>query len=568
MCIRDRSNIPPASKNIKSNETAAIASSIATNAATNEKTAAATQQGAGTVPSNAGTTGVLGSYAMTPQQLEASGHLKPGSSTAVNVALAQGKPLSEAIPANAWTGKDGAANLDNFIGNKNAQGNAVSTLIGKSEGALVEKGVITGKESISQTGGLIMATASAGIGPVSNFVKTATGALGAATSLTSKLPAGVLNPNVGSVEGLIASGKQAANLLDKSMSGLAGAAPAAETPQGVAKGLFDKIVSGFKAMKASVPQNLTSINAKNKAEQEGQDAALPTTTVAEAATAATDSKATGASLSLPNISATLGKAFNAVATNNVPGINLSNVGGINVAGIAGAAGSLAGLAKKAGDSLSSVTPSGVDNLPGGAASISNTVQGNLPANIPGTGDIKGTLAQVGSAASGAFNSITGAVSGLKSKVASAGGLASFAGLGLSSNDLAKLQGSISSVSAGGPSEIKLPTTAESTNDVGGLVAQSKSLLGNKIIPSLSFGGVKPKILSPAESTEYAKLTEEKEKLTDKGFDLQKEYRNAKAKYGSSSAEAEQVWKEYAANQTLIDEIAQKLLNLAQGPVST
>lgn len=561
--VKTVTNVPAASSTLNKNETAAIASSIATNAASNEKTAPVTQQGAGTVPTNQGPTAALGQYALTAKQLEVSGYLKPGSSVAIDLAVSQGKPLNESIPTNTWTGKDGVNSIEGFIKNSSAQSNAVSTLIGKSEGALVDKGIISGNESATKTGGLIMATASAGIGPVSNFVKTATGTVSSvAGAVTSKLPDGVLNSTTGSVEGLISSGKQATNLLDKSMGGLSSPATT-DSPQGVAKGLFDKITSGFKALKAGIPQNLTSINAKNKAEQEAADAAQPEPTASESAKASEESKATSVNKASIEILPTLDKAFKAVAANNIPGVNL---GGISTLANAGA--SVYDLAKKTGEKLASTTPSGVDNLPGGASSISNNVQGNVPTSIPGTSDIKGVLSKVSTSVSGAISSVSGTVSGLKDKVLNTGSLASLAGTGLSSNDLAKLQGAISSVSAGGPAEVKLPTTAEGTNDVGGLMAQSNAVLGNKLIPSLNFGSIKPRALSPAESAQYTSLTEEKEKLTDKGWDLQKAYRDAKLKYGSTSIEAEEAYAAYTANQAEIDSITQKLTNLALGSNSS
>ena len=555
--VNTATNIPPASKTIDKNATAAIASGMATNAATNEKTAEAVQQGAGTSTTNSNTTATLGSYAMTPQQLVASGHLKPGTEAAVKLALDQGKSLEQAIPANAWTGKDGAANLANFVNNKNAQNGAVSTLIAKSESALVEKGVITGKESVAQTGGLVLAAATAGVGPVSDFVKNAAGATNAVSALTSKLPTGELSAVAGPVGNLIALGKQAAGLADKTLSGLPSTPGAEETPQGTAKGLFDKITSGFKALAAGKPQNLTAINAKNAIEKEAADAATPTVSPAEATQAAAASK-TLAGLVPSGVADTLGKAFSAAQSGSIPGLNLSSGG---IGGMVGSESALFAFAKQTGESLPPA-PSGVSNLPGGADSIATTLQGNLPVSIPGTADIKNALSKVSGAATGDLSSVMGAVSGLKDKLGSNSNLASFASLGLNPNDLGKLQGSINSVSAGGPAEIKLPTTAEATNDVGGLIAQSKALLGNQVIPSLNFGGIKPKVLSPAENAEYEKLNKEKEALTDKQFDLQKTYRDMQAKYGKSSPEAEKAWADIQANQAAIDAVNQKLTNLS------
>ena len=458
--------------NMSTATTGALTSQMAVNAATGPA-ADAVKQTAGTVVANGTTTAVLGATALTPDQLASAGYIKPGMETAINAAVASGKPLNEAIPSSAFTGKDGVNKLDDYLKNQNVQVNATQNLLTNSKDSLVQTGILTGKESETQSGGLIMATASAGLGPVKDFLKTATSKL-SLNSLSSALPPGSLNPAAGSVSNLIAGGKMAAGLADKVMGGLnvPGTPP---SPEGEAKNLFKKITESFKPLTAGIPQDLTAINAKNKAEQGLTDAvgtvSPPGSSGLMAAAASAASKLKDAAASV-NVLGTLENAFK----NNQSLLGSS----------AGAVGLGLKAAKSLSNSFTSDSASGLGSLPGGSSSVSNLVTGKEPSSLPGVADIKKSLSSISSAATGMIDSSMGVVNGLKDKMNSSS-LASFASLGLSPDDLGKLNGAINSVSAGGGQEIKLPTTAEATNDVGGLAAQSANLLGNPKIPPLSFG---------------------------------------------------------------------------------
>lgn len=533
----------------------ALVSQMAVNAATNPITSTAVKQSVGTLLANGSpVSAIMGSTGLTPEQVATSGHIKPGMEVAINAAIASGNTLENAMPATVWTGKDGVNSLNDFIKNQNVQVSATQTLLDKSKTALVSQGLLTGNESPTQASGLILATASAGVGPVTDYVKTVANvgnnALG---TLTSALPPGTLNPVAGSISNLIAGGKMAAGLADKVMGGLA-VPGTPDTPEGVSKGLFSKITDGFKALKAGIPQNLTSINAKNKAEQESGEATSPETSATAAADASAASKVVTATTSV-NISETLSKAFNAVQSGNIPGVSGINTG--NLSGMASAAAGVYAFAKSTGESLAS----GASNLPGGTSGLSQLVQGNLPTTVPGTADIKKSLSAIGSAVSGTIDGTTDVVNGLKDKLKNSS-LASFASAGLSQNDLAKLNGSINSISAGGAQEIKLPTFAEGTNDTESLQSQSRSLLGNDKIPNLSFGSFKPKILSPAETAKYDKLKSELDELEDTRWDLRKVYLDFRVKYGSSATETISAQEAYDKVLADIDKIKQQMAEIA------
>lgn len=451
----------------------ALTSQMAVNAATGPA-AVAVASTAGTVSANGVTTAVLGTTGLTPTQLATAGYIKPGMEVAIDAAISAGKSLEEAIPTTAWTGKDGINSIDDYLKNQSTQVNATQTLLDKSKTALVEKGVISAKESSTATGGLVLATASAGIGPVTDYLKKVSAAsIPSLSSLTSALPVGGLNALSGSIPNLIAGGKMAAGLADKAMSGLS-LGDATASVSGASKGLFDKIAAGFKPLQAGQPISLSATNAANELEK-AKDAAPPTVSSATASLAASASKATG-SLGSLDVTGMMNKAMGSATS-----LLSSNP---TVSSLTGAASGLTAMASKLGGTLSSTVPSGVDNLPGGLSSVSSVVKNDVPLTVPGLSGIKDSMAKVSGAASGALSSVTDVVSGIKDKLGADTNLASFASLGLSKDDLAKLSGSINSLSAGGAAEVKLPTIAEGTNDVAALAAQSKSLLGNPIIPSL------------------------------------------------------------------------------------
>jgi len=145
----------------------------------------------------------------------------------------------------------------------------------------------------------------------------------------------------------------------------------------------------------------------------------------------------------------------------------------------------------------------------------------------------------------------GVVSGLKDKLNGAS-LSSFAGLGLNPNDLAKLNGAINSLSAGGAQEIKLPTIAEATNSVTELAAQSKNLLGNDKIPPLSFGSTAAITATATSIDESAKAL----KAANEEAAAKKEiYLQLKAQYGILDPKADAAFAEWKQAVKKANELA-------------
>lgn len=255
-----------ASPTINQGITTAIASQMAVNAS-NSQAKDAIASGAGIVTTANGKTASLSPYALNPSQLVAGGYLKPGSDVIVNKLIQEGKSLDDAIPANCWTGKDGINSTQAFLANPQAQTTVAVTMISQGEKAMIDAGIITGDESLTQTAGLILSAMTAGVPATLDYAKTASAAVsnvdkpfspdssgGIKTSITSPLNKTASTFST-TPKDAIASGNNAANMADKFVSGLNDTGNSSK--RGAIAGIFDKITSGFKSLKPNTPQTLT-----------------------------------------------------------------------------------------------------------------------------------------------------------------------------------------------------------------------------------------------------------------------------------------------------------------------
>lgn len=270
--------VPPvntASPTINQGTTAAITSQMAVNASSSPaKNAIAS--GAGIVTTPNGKTASLSPLALSPSQLVAGGYLKPGSDVVINKLIQEGKSLDQAIPANCWTGKDGITSTQSFLSSPQAQTNVAVTMIGQGEKAMRDAGVITGKESPTQTAGLILSAMTAGVPATLDFAKTAASsgtnvdkpyspdASGGIKTAVSSVLNKVTNPFSTTPKNAIASGNNAANMADRFTSGLNDTGNS--SPKGAIAGLFDKIANGFKSLKPNTPQALSAASSLPKVE--------------------------------------------------------------------------------------------------------------------------------------------------------------------------------------------------------------------------------------------------------------------------------------------------------------
>lgn len=207
-------NAPPVSEAINPQATGSMLGAVATNAATGPA-AEAVAQGAGIVETATGSVAAIGSFAQSPAQLEAAGILKPGSSSLVDSLVQGGSSLSQALPTNLFTGKDGVTSLTSLVNNPSAQINGMVSNFQQSQSALTSAGLMSGKESSTSIAGLVMAGATAGLSNTINAVKNL-GSLAGNISLPGIGLPGVTNP----VTNAISSGKFAAGLAESSTGGL------------------------------------------------------------------------------------------------------------------------------------------------------------------------------------------------------------------------------------------------------------------------------------------------------------------------------------------------------------
>lgn len=344
----------PISKSVDKTVTNAVMGSVATSAATGEVKKAVTSGAAivktgtssssasasTTVTTSGNTTTIetnvsssssktvstkvvaVGTYAQSPTQLVNANILKPGADKLVN-GLAQ-KPnatVDKILPDNLFTGKPGAKNLQTFVADTSSQTKAVITTAQKSQTVLGKVGVMTGKETPTQSAGLVTAASTvgtkatveavksvAGVAPkgadtalatvkdplaglqgvagvgkskIPGLPSATTGSLGAATKAIAAIGAGAAAAGLANTLGGLGGISKAVNGLNKglgaikSLGGLksklgglfgggGGDGPSftdlVESVKGPAAAAFTTIRDSFKPLQPGVPQNLSQIS--------------------------------------------------------------------------------------------------------------------------------------------------------------------------------------------------------------------------------------------------------------------------------------------------------------------
>lgn len=534
--------VPP----IPNSSASALVSAMAVNTAKGPAGAIAQAGSAGVVSTTGATTAAIGNLGLNPKNLEAAGLLKPGASNAVNSLIASGKPLEQALPTNLFTGKDGISSLGKLINNPAAQVQVGQAMLLQGTNALKTAGVITGNESPTQTGGMILSAATVGVGPTLDFAKTvAPGTTGAA--LSGALANAASNPLVSSAKNVIASGNLAAGVADKSTSALGGIS-VADSLKGLAAGAFSKIIGSFKSLTGGKPQNLFAVNS-GAAES--------------AATATTDA---GGMTPPERLNSVLSNAFGVQ-----PGGQLRSAlegGGSSINAAVASAGTpeekmAAGMSTMTRLAQNIPGVPGIPGLPGGLSSVTNMVTpGNT--SIPGTEQISKGLKDAAASISGNIPDVQGKISSITSNITKTGGLTALASSGLPDGASAELQGAISSLGSGG--SVKAPTVGVGTFDVSGLLGQAKSLLGDSKIPVPNLGEIKIPTtpLSSDQVAEYNKLKAEADKLSDESFDVRKKFWDARHKFGVDSPEAISAEQAYKDVMKKLEAVNQKLASVAQG----
>jgi hypothetical protein len=504
-------NVNAISGQIDKAATSALVSQLGVSAATGlAKDAVAA--GAGVIEVAGDKIAAIGQYAANPSQLVESGILKPGADIIANAGIAGGKSLLESIPTNMFTGLAGVTSVASLIGNPGAQASSMVSLLKQGETALKSTGIITGSESSTQTAGLVLSAATAGIEKTLDFAKSAMsnpaalggiatnataalsglagGAAGALSGLAGgasaalgtalgglKLP-GNLSAMSGSVAGLISGGNFAANMADKVTGPLSGL-PVADQLKGAAAAAFGKITDSFKSLgKIGSPINLTALKAKSNEDQAAEDSAGDKPSPDKLASAAALSqKLTGA------LGLSLGGSPAALLGSLGDKLKSATTGILDPAALVSATTTALGSALKG----FSIDTSGLGNLPGGASAISNIVNlGPVAKSI--AGDLTSGLSagSVGSMLSSAADSAKKLVSGAIDipGLPSVPGIPNIPGSGELAGAIGKITGSLTGP-LGGVTDALAGLKDKLGAGAGGLQALASAGLGAKSMALLS-----------------------------------------------------------------------------------
>lgn len=534
---------------VDKNTTAAIVGQSAVLAQTGIAADVIKQTGAGVVQTAQGAVAAIGKMAQTPAQLEAAGVLKPGASQLVDTLVSGGKTVEQAMTNNLFTGKAGAETLNAYVTNPVAQVQTQVANLQQAQKQLTQAGIITGNESGTQLGGLLLATATAGISNVTSFVKNAAQAAG---QVVTGIVGGVgkaVNGLLGPLQNTLSAGNFASNLASTVTGGLSsiagalggvtsgaiqGIAGLANAAKGIAASAFSAVTKGFATIKAGVPQNLKDITEKAQAANALNSDSPPAFTtdpvtgeqIRNLTASATDALAVSNASLNPTLTSAINTGIGNPITNTVA--NVSATAGVLSTVIASANGSSAtNLVNSASSTLASVgaitgVATGLNAIAGGEKAIASVVDNakNAINAIPGASSITGLL-------SGAGASVATNLAKLKDGSAT---LQSLASAGLPAGASAQLNSAISSLSSGGAVPIQLPTVAFNTVDRGELTAQITSTLGSAKIPLPNFSGNPATLGKPASEeslNKYTEINDELNTLVDERYALDKSVRDAR-----------------------------------------
>jgi len=489
--------------------------------------------GAGVLSNGTTSTAVVGAFAMSPNQLEDAGVIKPGSATAVNASVAKGASVQNAMPDNIFTGQNGTNSLNQFLNNTPAQAAGAANLLNKSESSLISSGILSGNEHSTQTSGLILSTAMAGLGPTANFLSS-TGSVPGVSALTGQgLSTSVANQLNGSPADLIAGGNAAGALADKAMSTLSGVPlggiDVTAALKGFASGLFSTVLSAFKSFTPNVPQNLSTISSASGASSLASGANLGALAGAagQVASQAASAGVQAALASNPELSAGL-----AIAN------QVSSGKPITAQSLAGAAIS---------SEVPGVNPTALGGVPSGAVALDTS---SIPSSA-GTQNISGAISSLAGAAgtSSLGTSIASAQSALGGS-----SLSDIAGAGLAPSQLSSLNALFSTI-GGGALNISLPSIKTNSFDTSGMASTTKGLTVPGV-PPLSFG---TKNTAPATtSSDIISLNQQIDAAEAECKKLFAAYETTKAQYGYESAQAKEALHQYSVGVQKAEDLEEKL----------
>lgn len=522
-------NIPAASKTIDSATTKAVLSQAAVNVA-NGPAAAQVSAGGGIADINGVKTAVLGSFGATVENLVDSGHIKDGFDALATRLTDEGKSLVEALPANAWTGKDGIKSAQDFINDSVVQAKAMATNLSNAETLLKDNNLINDGVSAAQVTGMAAGVVGAGFGAVKDFANKAAGLSIPGVATVADITKSVTGIS-GSVDSLIAGGKFAGDLADKAMNAFSGVKLGGFDPtaalKGFSAGLFSTVLKDFEDLKAGAEVNLAKLKAaKDELKAKAADASSMASDLASG---------TGLKLSgLPSDPASL------LSSNPL------------IAQSAATFGAVASVAKSI---------PGYDALSSGASSVTDIVSKAKsfdPASIPGVGSLASVASALKGAATAGLDGLKNAAEGLKSKLNGAS-LDVFAKAGLSSKDAEALSSKIASLAPPGATPAQMVTVATATATQLPAAAL-KGLTGDDRIPTPDFSGTNPGDTPPdlAVQATVGDLSDQLDKELTNYVTVKAAFEKAQSQFGVDSAEALAASDPYIASSKKINDLQDQL----------
>lgn len=567
----------PVNQNISSaldkNATQALSAQSAVNAALGPA-ADAVKKGTTVISDATGNaTAAIGQFAQTPKQLEQAGILKPGSAGLVDSLIASGSNVANALPSTLFTGKPGAENLSSFVNNLTAQQESLTKNFQVAQTQLQNAGAITGNESSTSIGGVILSATNNGTNNVLETMQN--------TKLSDFLPA--KSPNIQSYTNKldkalsdISQGNYASKLGESSggvLDGLQTSLSAmynsnfnnvTPTQQGIVADAFSAITNSLPNLVPNQPQNLTSeavktsektaaASAGNQTNNLGQTlfgAATDIATDKLASTVATklsgnNTDPTTASVILPlttSLASSLIEAAKPKTTVDVKNSVSTVASGVvdpntalktatnNMSGLKEAAQTVAsGLLSTTAASVAS----GVNNLPGGQDAVSaiNNLA-SVAQNLPNTTDLKiaiqnGAAETINNVQNTLGNNptlqIINATASDVQALASKEGLEKLVSAGLPANKVAEVKNLLASIPAAG-SGLKMPSIGVNTNDRSSVESGIKEALEDPGLPAPVYGEVdtaklEPKVKqSETELKDLFKVVQEKDREYQTAYD--------------------------------------------------
>ncbi len=427
----------------------------------------------------------VGVYDRDPKSLADTGVLKPGADKLINSLAKSGKAMSEIMPQQLFTGKEGAENISKLAKNIGSQTTSMVNSLKVAEQQLIESGLIKGTESPTQTGGVLLASAVMGTDQiisqankkvnVNNVVRTAAQGGKLLKLVSSSNLATKAQEATGVFAGLLNTVDVMKNL-GKNI----------DTTLGATKASFDLIKSSFTPLEPKVPQYLPNLEKKFAIDNAIVESSTAGEVTSEIRPAEKDNNSiegiTGTvneiARTVPRIAASSGSlgGFTRVLGSATATVN-TTVGALNsIESIVGGNTQSGNNTTVATGPVTNTNVNSIDTLPSRVTTGINTALTQIEQINSVTGNVAGSVNTSISKSIDNINSLAGAASSLKDGLTGLSNSAKNLHVGSLANKGATLASGITKI-PGGLDNIA-STGSKLANDIGGLTSK-ESISGLK-----------------------------------------------------------------------------------------